>query len=155
MSSRLREKRGGVVIAHTDISPRKKAEIRLRQAELDYRTVADYTYDWEYWQGPDGSFNYISPSCERITGYRAEEFIDNPELLDQIIVPEDRNIWFDHRQETTEEPKRGEIQFRIRRKDGEIRWIEHACLGVCDGRDKFCGFRASNRDITKKNQRNL
>ena len=40
--------KGGVVIAHTDISPRKKAEIKLRRAELDYRTVADYTYDWEY-----------------------------------------------------------------------------------------------------------
>jgi len=144
--------KGGVVIAHTDISPRKKVEIRLRQAELDYRTVADYTYDWEYWRGPDGSFKYISPSCERITGYRAEEFIDNPELLDQIILPEDRNIWFDHRHETTEEPKRGEIQFRIRRKDGEIRWIEHACQGVRNGRDNFLGIRASNRDITKRKQ---
>jgi PAS domain S-box-containing protein len=144
--------KGGVVVAHTDISLRKKAEEKLRQAELDYRTVADYTYDWEYWRDPDGNFNYISPSCERITGYRAEEFIDNPELLDQIIVPEDRNIWFDHRQETIEEPKSGEIQFRIRRKDGEIRWIEHACQGVSDGRDKFLGFRASNRDITKRKQ---
>lgn len=144
--------KGGVVIAHTDISARKKAEIKLRQAELDYRTVADYTYDWEYWRGPDGNFNYISPSCERITGYRAEEFIENPELLDQIIVPEDKDIWFDHRQETAEEPKLEEIQFRIRRKDGEIRWIEHACQGVRDGRDKFLGFRASNRDITVRKQ---
>ncbi len=144
--------KGGVVIAHTDISARKKAEIQLRQAELDYSTVADYTYDWEYWRGPDGNFIYISPSCERITGYRAEEFIDNPKLLDQIIVPEDKNIWFDHRQETIEEPKRGEIQFRIRRKDGEMRWIEHACQGVRDGRNQFLGFRASNRDITRRKQ---
>ena len=144
--------KGGVVIAHTDISARKKAEIQLRQAELDYRTVADYTYDWEYWRGPDGNFNYISPSCERITGYRAEEFIDNPKLLDQIIVPEDKNIWFDHRQETIEKPERGEIQFRIRTKKGEIRWIEHACQGVRDGRNQFLGFRASNRDITRRKQ---
>ncbi len=144
--------KGGVVIAHTDISARKKAEIQLRQAELDYRTVADYTYDWEYWRGPDGNFNYISPSCERITGYRAEEFIDNPKLLDQIIVPEDKNIWFDHRQEAIEKPERGEIQFRIRTKKGEIRWIEHACQGVRDGRNQFLGFRASNRDITRRKQ---
>ncbi len=144
--------KGGVVIAHTDISARKKAEIQLRQAELDYRTVADYTYDWEYWRGPDGNFIYISPSCERITGYRAEEFIDNPKLLDQIIVPEDKNIWFDHRQEAIEKPERGEIQFRIRTKKGEIRWIEHACQGVRDGRNQFLGFRASNRDITRRKQ---
>ncbi len=144
--------KGGVVIAHTDISSRKKAEKKLRQAELAYRTVADYTYDWEYWRGPDGIFKYISPSCERITGYQAEEFIDNPELLEQIIVPEDRNIWFDHRQEAINELKRGEVQFRIRRKDGEVCWIEHACQEILDGQGKFLGSRASNRDITRRKQ---
>ena len=141
--------KGGVVIAHTDISFRKKADEELRRAELNYRTVADFTYDWEYWQSPDGNFNYVSPSSERITGYRAEEFIENPALLEQIIVLEDRNIWFDHRQQVIEGPKRREVQFRIHRKDGEIRWIEHVCRPVSDEQGNYAGVRASNRDITR------
>ncbi len=140
-----------VVLAINELQERAAADIiKQRQAELKYRTVADFTYDWEYWQSPDGNFNYISPSCERITGYRAEEFMNNPRLLEQIILPENRNIWLNHQQEALEEPKQRDIQFRIRRKDGEIRWIEHACQGVIDDRGEFLGLRVSNRDITKR-----
>ena len=57
-----------------DISDRKKAEAALQTSEEKFRTVADFTYDWEYWVNEQGGFNYISPSCERITGYSADEF---------------------------------------------------------------------------------
>jgi len=125
---------------------------KLREAELRYRTVANFTYDWEWWENPDGTFNFISPSCERITGYRPKEFTDDPKLLTQIILPEDRDIWFNHRQEVIEEKKFREIQFRIRRKDGEICWIEHVCQEVVGDQGEFLGYRASNRDITERKQ---
>ena len=54
-----------------------KPEIKdeaLRASEERFRTVADFTYDWEYWIDPAGNYVYVSPSCERITGYRADEF---------------------------------------------------------------------------------
>jgi PAS domain S-box-containing protein len=137
------------VFAH-DITEQKQAEDKFRKAELRYRTVADFTYDWEWWENPDGSFNYVSPSCERITGYRAEEFIDNPKLLEQIVLPEDMNIWSTHHEESNEAQTLREVQFRIRRKDGKICWIEHACQPVKDDKGNFLGFRASNRDITDR-----
>ncbi len=140
----------GVVIAHKDISLQRKAERQLRKAEINYRTVADFTYDWEYWIDQDDNVNYVSPSSKRITGYRAEEFADRPELLEQIVVPDDRDIWLNHHQEALKDPKPREIQFRIHRKDGEVRWIEHACQGVFGDRGQFLGLRASNRDITKR-----
>ena len=43
----------------------------LRASEQRFRAVADFCYDWEYWLAPDGRLLYVSPSCERITGYRA------------------------------------------------------------------------------------
>ena len=42
---------------------------QLQDAKWRYRTVADFTYDWEYWVNLDGSLQYVSPSCERVTGY--------------------------------------------------------------------------------------
>jgi len=131
---------------------RRMAEKKAHESEVRYRTVADYTYDWEYWQAPDKRMNYVSPSCESITGYKPNEFIENPDLLDEIILPEDRNIWSSHQHETYRELGRREIQFRIRRKNGEICWIEHACQPVHDDEVRFSGFRASNRDITKRKQ---
>ena len=37
---------------HLDVSARKRAEDSLRESEEQYRTVADFTYDWEAWRAP-------------------------------------------------------------------------------------------------------
>ena len=42
----------------------KAAEDNLRQSQLKFRTVADFTYDWEYWIAPDGCILYMSPSAD-------------------------------------------------------------------------------------------
>jgi C4-dicarboxylate-specific signal transduction histidine kinase len=48
-----------------------------------------------------------------------------------------------------------EIQLRIRARDGNVRWIEHACRPVIDERGEFHGIRASNRDITDRKNAEL
>ena len=140
-----------VVMAINNLQARVAKDIlKQRQAELKYRTVADFTYDWEYWADSDGKLYYVSPSCERISGYTAQEFIDNPSLVRKIIVPEDKGIWDQHYRDSRKELIHRELQFRIQRADGKIRWIEHACQPVYDDKGKNLGFRASNRDITSR-----
>jgi len=126
--------------------------LELEEVELAYRIVTDFTYDWEYWVNPDDTIRYMSSSVERITGHTKQQFIDNPALRWEIIVPEDRGIWDRHYEEERRDPRFYEIQFRIRRKDGEIRWIEHACQPVTGPRGEFWGLRVSNRDITPRKQ---
>ena len=58
-----------VVLLVASLRKRRMALDDLADSEVRYRTVADYTYDWEYWSAPDGKLLYMSPSCERITGY--------------------------------------------------------------------------------------
>ena len=127
---------------------RAQADMELHQAELKYRIVADFTYDWEYWKNLDGTLRYVSPSCERISGYQPEAFIRRPDLLREIIVPEDRDLWDGHDCDALEKPGTRECQFRVKRPDGTIRWIEHVCQPVTDAAGKYIGIRASNRDIT-------
>ncbi len=135
-----------------DITERKQVEKKLKEAELRYRTVADFTYDWESWENPDGTFRYVSPACERITGYSVKQFVDDPALFSAIIVSEDRDIWAGHRHDVAEAPGFHEVQFRIRRQDDKTAWIEHACRPVLDEQGEFLGYRASNRDITERKQ---
>jgi PAS domain S-box-containing protein len=130
---------------------RTTALAALREAELRYRMVADFTYDWEYWQDPAGALRYVSPACERITGYTAEQFSANPRLLDQLVLPQDAQAWFKHSHNHKERGLQ-EIRFRIRRRDGEIAWIEHVCQPVVDEQGAFLGYHASNRDITGRVQ---
>ncbi len=139
-----------VIGLFVNLHKRRRAEAEIAASVLRYRTVADYTHGWEYWSAPDGALNYVSPSCERITGYSMSEFMGDPSLFLEVIVPEDKEIWDRHDHDSAERSKPQEIQFRIRTKGGEIRWIDHTCLPVKDAHGKFWGVRASNRDITDR-----
>ena len=133
-----------------DISDRKEAEAALQAKEEKFRTVADFTYDWEYWINEQGNFNYISPSCERITGYSVKEFEENAALMLEIIHPDDRQQFRRHLDEELKSPKVCHLNFRIINRTGEERWISHYCQEVHGHDKKFLGRRASNRDITEK-----
>ena len=135
-----------------NLGRRRLADKKLRQAELEYRIVADFTYDWEYWKNLDGTLRYVSPSCERISGYQPEAFIRRPDLFREIIVPEDRDLWDSHDCAALEKPGARECHFRVQRPDGTIRWVDHACQAVTDDDGRFIGIRASNRDITERKQ---
>ena len=138
----------GSVGMFTDITDRKRTERTLLESEEKYRIVADNTFDWEFWLNPDGRFVYTSPSCERVTGYSAQEFMDNPDLLQKIIHSDDRQPFLQHKHDTS--PSRhGDIEFRIVTKDGEIIWIHHLCQPIYDGEGRYAGSRGSNRDITE------
>ena len=108
---------------------RREAERQLSQAEFKYRTLADFSNDWEYWQDADKNFRYISPSCERITGYTRQEFLEQPSLLRDIVIPEDRPHVDRHRNECCGrpsccgQPETQCLEFRIRRRDGQIAWL--------------------------------
>ncbi|EDX74773.1 PAS fold family [Coleofasciculus chthonoplastes PCC 7420] len=142
----------GVVFAIDNVTERVKAEEELRQSEERFRTVANFTYDWEYWLNPDGQFLYVSPSCERITGYCADDFIQNASLLESIIYPEDREKFVRHGCATAVTQRVSGIDFRILTKTGELRWISHICQSVHSAEGRWLGIRASNRDITERKQ---
>ncbi len=129
---------------------RRQAESEIAASSLRYQTVADYTYGWEYWSAPNGELKYISPSCQRITGYSVSQFTEDPSLFLNIIVPEDREIWDKHEHEDHSHLQPREIQFRIRNSRGELRWIDHTCFAVTDPQGEFLGIRSSNRDITQR-----
>lgn len=114
---------------------------------MKFRTLADFSYDWVYWQLPDGSLVYVSPSCERITGYKAEEFIKDPTLIRKILGSENAGDVFSHFEKPNSETEYSS-EFQIMNKNGETRWISHSCQPVLDEDGAWLGRRATNRDIT-------
>jgi len=113
------------------------------------RLVADFAYDWEYWLSPEGQFQYVSPSCQRITGHTPDEFHQDPGLMLRLVHPDDRAAYKQHLAHELglgREPAM--LEFRLVTDTGEVRWIAHVCQDVCDADGVFLGRRASNRDIT-------
>ncbi len=130
---------------------RAQAERKLKYANEHLETLTQFETNWIYWRSEDQSFfHYMSPTCERFTGYTVQEFQDDSGLLDRIIHPEDRRKWMehDHLRDST-----GNIlpqEFRLITKSGEQRWISHTCQAVVRDNGALEGRHGSNQDITER-----
>lgn len=127
------------------------ATAELAREEEKFHTVADHTYDWEYWEGRQGEIRYMSPSCQRVTGYSQAEFVAAPGLLLSIVHPDDRVLLAGHRHDI-EHKDEAALDFRIVCRDGEIRWLAHVCQSVFGKDGQYMGRRVSNRDISERKQ---
>ncbi|NDP22775.1 MAG: PAS domain S-box protein [Paludibacter sp.] len=136
-------------LLNKEINIRKQKEEFLKLTEEKYRTVADFATNWEFWIAQDSTMLYCSPSCERITGYNVTEFVQNSNLFSSIIHPDDFEMYNNHqKKELKAQIFDHEIQYRIIKKDGTVRWISHFCQPIYNSSGLFSGTRGSNKDIS-------
>ncbi|MEW5745119.1 MAG: ATP-binding protein [Nitrospirota bacterium] len=123
-----------------------KTQRKIAESEWKFRTLSEFSTDWEYWIKGNREIVYMSPSCERITGYTQEEFIGNPALLCDIVHPDDGGVYRAH-MDDFHAAEHEEIEFRIITKDGQVKWLSHVCAPIyADG--VFLGRSVSNRDVS-------
>ncbi len=72
----------------TEIAGRKRTGEYLRQSEERLRSIFEHVNDIIYTVEPDGTFSSISPSCERMLGWRPDEWTGRPFAL--VVHPDDR-----------------------------------------------------------------
>ncbi|GAB4261880.1 MAG: hypothetical protein Kow0065_12480 [Methylomicrobium sp.] len=125
----------------------ERAHAALLESEMKYRLLAENASDCIFWLSPEGRYNYVSPACEQISGYCPADFIDNPDLMAEMIVEEDRNRYCRHIVRIDEADSE-ELQLRILRKDGAERWISHTCKPIYGERGEYLGRHGVIRDIT-------
>ena len=126
----------------------------LEESEKRYRTVAEYTFDWEAWLSSEGEFIYISPSCERISGLPKEEFFKDPGQLERLVQEEDRESWRRFMAETRA-GSQSSLDYRITRTDGSRRWVSQVNSPVPEDGGSKVGVRFSIRDITERKNMEL
>lgn len=67
---------------------------------------------------------FIDGAVEEITGYSKEDFLSHRVKWEEIVVPEDQPLIFENIKRSTSSPDLStETEYRIKRKDGEIRWV--------------------------------
>lgn len=115
---------------------------------VPYRAIANYTYDWETWVGPDKVAKWINPAVERITGYGADECLDMPDYPLPLVYEEDREAVARHLAAAARGESGNHEEFRIIRKDGAVRWGAVSWQPIVDSDGKYDGYRTSVRDIT-------
>lgn len=136
-----------VIMSSYKLRELERQQHALKQSELKFRLLADYSSEWEYWVDPDREYIYNSPICEQITGFKHEDFVNNKNLLKEITLPEYRTLVAEHFNEY-ELDTHNPIEFKIKALDGSIKWISHFCRAVYDEDKNYLGQRGVNRDIT-------
>lgn len=136
-----------------DITDRKSMEQLLKLNEFKFRTFTNYTIDWEYLEDANNNISYMSPSCERITGYTNDEFISEPGLINKIVHPDDQEYVYEHHKNAYLFKNRDcidELEFRNVKKEDTIINILHTCRPIFDDDREFQGRQVTNTDITKR-----
>lgn len=88
---------------------------------------------------------------ESITGYNKEDFLSGNVKWEQLIIPED----FPYVSKKTEDFVSGskltmELEYRIRRKDGDIRWVRVIIRKINENSNKKEKFQGWIYDITER-----
>jgi PAS domain S-box-containing protein len=115
----------GVVVNARDVSDRHVMESELRERERRYRTLVENSSDLICEIGGDATFQYVSPNCEAVVGYRPVDLAGRPAL--DIMHPDDVRAVA----AALAERRSGRLEFRARHRNGEWHWFEsNSCVVV-------------------------
>jgi diguanylate cyclase (GGDEF)-like protein/PAS domain S-box-containing protein len=128
--------RSARVTAVRDVTERKQAEKRLREAEERYRTLVErvpaMTYIHLQVPGEFSGTTYVSPQVEVVLGYTQEEYTADPEFWKTIIHPDDRERVLADDEQTGETREPFDLEFRMIAKDGRVVWLRESGTLVRD-----------------------
>ena len=122
------------------------------ETEAKYRNLVEQlpcvVYLAEY--GPDGDWLYVSPQIEHVLGYTQKEWLEHPHPQGSLTHPEDlpRVVAEEERSLASGEPL--EIEYRIRRADGEWVWLHDEATPVLDKDGHPICLQGLMFDITKR-----
>jgi PAS domain S-box-containing protein len=126
-----------------DITERKVAEERLREAEERYRTLVEQLPVAIYTDDVDevATALYISPQYEALTGYTPQERMRDPELWVRMLHPDDRERVLAESDATNATGDPFDIEYRIVAADGRIVFLHDHAVQVVDshGRGRWHG----------------
>ncbi|OGT69386.1 MAG: hypothetical protein A3J38_01330 [Gammaproteobacteria bacterium RIFCSPHIGHO2_12_FULL_45_9] len=114
--------------------------------------MADQSRDVYCLRSLDFNIWHISAAFLREWGYALEEIEDNPSFWQQLIFLDDRDRvrqawmeWQAQEEDETNHPRH--IEYRIRCRNGEMRWVQETVSRIQEKR-KLLGFLSIIRDVT-------
>ncbi|UZR99502.1 PAS domain-containing sensor histidine kinase [Chondrinema litorale] len=111
-----------------DITHRKKAEIKWKESQEDYKAMADSMPGvvLKYQLNPDFSEKllYLSKGAEELHEIPHQEALDNFSLVRERLHPEDLSSFSDSIKKSAEDLSLWKKEYRILLPNGKIKWAE-------------------------------
>ncbi|MGD1804683.1 PAS domain-containing protein [Dapis sp. BLCC M126] len=128
----------------------QEAELALRESEQRFRMMADSAPVLIWMSGNDSLFSYLNQTWLNFTGDSLEEEIGDG--WQQAIHPEDLENYLETYQENFYTHQPFTIEYRLRRADGEYRWVFDTGVPRFNLNNSFAGYIGSCIDISDRKQ---
>jgi diguanylate cyclase (GGDEF)-like protein/PAS domain S-box-containing protein len=97
------------------------------------------------------TMEFVSDGCHKLTGYRPDELVFNNRVsYDQITLPEDRARVSRTIHAALEANETFDVEYRIHRADGHIRWVLERGVGLRDESGRLARIEGFIQDITER-----
>ena len=127
------------------------SEEALLESEVKYRSLIEGLGETVYRMNlPGGEYEYFGPSAKDIFGYTAEEFIDKPMLIRDIIHPDFTEYFNEKWSNLLEGRVSNTYEYKIVDPNGEERWIAQSNRGVFDDDGRIIAIEGICRDVTER-----
>jgi PAS domain S-box-containing protein len=148
-----KDKHGVTVRVHgfvQDVTEKKTSQLKLNQANLElsrlFNTIDDVFFSRDV---ITNKLIQISPGCEKMYGYKQEEFLAEKDLWRRIMHPDNAKL----PQDNDARYARGETVinvYKIIHKEKGVRWAESKIIPTLDDKGKLIRLDGTTRDITDR-----
>ncbi|ADU65964.1 PAS sensor protein [Desulfurispirillum indicum S5] len=143
-----------VVTTAIDITALHEAKRHLDQSQLWLQQFAEHT-DTVFWVSSPDCVNYISPAYEKVWGYSCQSLYDAPASFLNALHPDDRAATQETIYTLSEQRLGFDLEYRIIRADGRVRWIHARTFPLHDDRGEFTGWVGVADDITEHKEHEI
>jgi len=138
----------GVTVFATDITARKKAEAALRESEERFRVMADALELIVWVHRADGSHEFVNARFQEFFGVTLDGIRDMP--WRELIHPDDHSGYVGAFESALANRTAFHSVGRVRRADGEWRWVESWGRPRFSGNGEFTGLVGASSDVTER-----
>ncbi|MBM9538647.1 PAS domain S-box protein, partial [Desulfobulbus alkaliphilus] len=141
---------GGIIVYTEIITERVQAEAELRESEDKFRQISQNVGEVFWLRSADNSqMLYINPAYEKIWGRTCQSLYENPQSFIDSVHEEDKPAVFAEYARYSNTGKFN-LEYRIVRPDGEIRWVQEQSFLVTNPEKQVVGHTGIAVDITER-----
>src|SRR5262249_27289868 len=139
---------GGIAI---DVTDRLRAQEALRESEVRFRQLAENIREVFWMSDPNKvEILYISPAYEEVWGRSCQSLYEQPHSFLDAIHPEDLQRVVSESLNKQLDGDPGDVEYRIRRPDGALRWIRDRSFPIKDQNGRVYRVAGIAEDITDR-----